>query len=285
MPEQRVVLEQVAAATRLRRQGDPVLGVQPGLVAAHDAASLAGRRGLRSRAGPWSCPRRRARPARGSAGARLERHSAGRDAPRAHGGQRAASAAIRSSSFAAGSSAADPRRAPRPAPARREVGGEALVDRQRRGLSHPRNEPAKISVAPNSPSARPQRQRRPRHQPGPRRGDGHAQERARLGGPERARGLQPGCGRWLAKPAWAWRNRGRGTKASATTTPAVDSDSSTPPLHGPARDSCRAQRGQQATPAAAGGSTSGSSTSVTTSARPRNGESPGGRPPGFPPPR
>src|SRR3954452_10504141 len=81
----------------------------------------------------------------------------------------------------------------------------------------PRNEPANISVAPNSPSARPHASASPAAMPEPapglatRRnvraseapgvrggeagaaaGDRDPQERPRLGGPERARGVEPG---------------------------------------------------------------------------------------------
>ena len=68
----------------------------------------------------------------------------------------------------------------------------------------PWNEPANISVAPNSPSARPQASAKPALMPGAGARDRHPDERPRLADAERPRGVEQ-IGSTAANAACAWR--------------------------------------------------------------------------------
>src|SRR4051812_25246571 len=139
----------------------------------------------------------------------------------------------------------------------------------------PSSEPAKSSVAPNSPRARPQARASPEASPG--RAFGTATVAKTRNGPApRVRAASSRRGSRAAKVAIAWRRKkGAETKTRATTTPAVWKTSSSPvPSTAPPRMPCGPSAASRAIPATAGGITSGSSIAVRTSERPRKRRSP-----------
>ena len=135
----------------------------------------------------------------------------------------------------------------------------------------PRNEPANISVAPNSPSARPHASARPAIRLGPAAGIATRSERPRLAGAERARGVEPGPVERLEARLRLAQVERRRDERERDDHPGGGQHELDAGVLDQAAEHAAAARAPPAAPipATAGGSTSGSSTSVTTAARPR----------------
>ena len=151
MRKEREVLEQVAASPLLRREVDGARRVEPHVVTTLDSADV---RPQQARADPQDgrlCPM--ARQAR--------RTVLSTEKATSTTGVRASTHALLPSTSAPPTSFTDSKitrhrhEHGRECERSRKVRGEAVVDRQWHRLVIPRNEPANMSVAPNSPSARP----------------------------------------------------------------------------------------------------------------------------------